>query len=334
MQMTSVPGDPSLHPTWPGLAPTEPERRARGPFSIGEIVQNAYRVDGILGVGGMGVVYAATDCNLPRRVALKAPLHAAFGPAIRNEAQAIAAIRHPSFTAIYHFGIHENVEFFAMERILGESLDQRLLTCAAAGCPLSIDEAVRLLIAVGEALAAAHRVSVAHRDLKAANILLSGSRTVLIDLGLFIPEPLVGPSNLAAGSIQSIAPEVVLGCVVRGGGPLIDIYALGALAYELLVGHAPFVGDSTPLVLAKHVCGEIPDPREERAEVPAPLAALVRNMLAKEPTDRPSSADTVVWQLRHIRGEHVRPSNLPPPSSVPPVSMTLPCPLYRGRDVA
>lgn len=284
-----------------------------GPFEVGRVVNGAYRIDGVLGRGGMGIVYEATDCHLPRRVALKVPANVAFTAALRNEAQALAAIRHPAFPAVYQFGFDGDIAYLAMERIFGDLLDARLRSRRESGVSLSIVEVLELLIAVTDALAAAHRVSVTHRDLKPSNIILSGERVILIDLGLFVPEPLVGPGNLIAGSLQSIAPEVVLQSVVRGRAPLIDLYALGALAYELLVGSPPFTGETTQIVLAKHVCAEIPDPRDARADIPRALAELVTSLLAKDPCQRPMSAESVLWQLKEVRGAgtlQLRPTNV------------------------
>lgn len=316
---TDVAPTSGFHPAPSGTA------NSTGPFKLHELVGDAYRVDAILGIGGMGVVYEATDMNLPRRVALKAPRHLVFGGALHTEAQALAAIRHPAFPMLHHYGTHDDVPYFTMERIFGETLESRIAARREAGRPFSILEAIDMLEAIADGLAAAHRMSIAHRDLKPSNIIFSGDRVVLIDLGLFIPEPLVGPKNVTAGSLQSIAPEVVLGSVVRGNGPRIDLYALGALAHELLTGVPPFEGDTTASILAKHVSGEIPDPRSKRADVPAPLAELVCELLAKDPFARPENSETVVWRLSEMRRvldrTATRTTRPPPITTDPPRSV-------------
>lgn len=297
-----------------------PPLAGTGPFGLHEIVGDVYRIDAILGSGGMGIVYEATDLNLPRRVALKAARHVGFSHAIHTEAQALAAIRHPSFTTLHHYAVHGDIPYFTMERIFGETLEAQIAARREAGRHVSIVEALDTLVTITDALAAAHRTSIAHRDLKPSNILLTGDRVVLIDLGLFIPEPLVGPQNVTAGSLQSIAPEVVLGSVVRGNGPLIDLYALGALAYELLTNAPPFDGDSAANILAKHVSGDIPDIRVRRADVPPQLADLVRELLAKEPFDRPSDSESVLWRLTELRRLEGRYTRTTRPPSEPPRS--------------
>jgi serine/threonine-protein kinase len=278
---------------------TAPTRACSGPFGIGETICDSYRIDRILGAGGMGAVYEAIDLNLPRRVAVKAAIHPAFTHSLHNEAQALAAIRHPSFPTLHHFGRHEETPFLVMERVYGETLSCRLERRANVE-EVSITEALETLLGITVALAAAHSVGVAHRDLKPANVILAGERIVLVDLGLFIPEVLVSHLDVPAGSIDSIAPEVILSIVEKGEGHLVDLYALGVLAFELLTGDPPFVGDTIEGVLAQHVGAPIPDPTGVRSGIPPSLGDLVRDLLAKDPRDRPQSASEVHQQLEAV----------------------------------
>jgi len=126
---------------------------------------------------------------------------------------------------------------------------------------------------------------------------------VIVDFGLFVPEVLVAPDDQAAGSPEYIAPEVLLRNVERGEGPLIDLYSLGILAFELLTHTTPYVSDSLGKTLASHVIAPIPDPRVLRPDVPRELAGLVLELLAKEPQARPASAEAVLWQLKDIRNQ-------------------------------
>jgi serine/threonine-protein kinase len=277
-----------------------------GPFRVGDRVEGIYEIKRVLGFGGMAVVYEARDTDLLRLVAIKAPLFSAFAPHIRSEAQALAAIRNPAFVTVHHLGRHDGVEFLVMERLFGETLEARLDDARARGRLLPIEEVLDLLIPIADALTAAHAVGVAQRDLKPANVLVCGERVVLVDFGLFVPEVLVTPYNDAAGSAEYVAPEVLLGIVERGEGPLIDLYSLGVLAFELLTNATPYASDSVGSTLASHVGGRIPDPRELRAAIPRELAGLVLELLAKEPHSRPASAEAVLWQLKDIRSQGSR----------------------------
>jgi serine/threonine-protein kinase len=289
-----------------------------GPFRVGERVAGTYAITGVLGVGGTCVVYEARDELLLRRVAIKAPLFEVFAPRLRTEAQALAQIHDPAFVKVHHLGRHEGVVFLVMDRLFGETLEARLDDARARAARLPLHEVLDLLVAIARGLTAAHRVGVAQRDLKPANVLLCGDRLVLVDLGLFIPEVLVAPENEAAGSPDYVAPEVLLRAVEQGQGPLIDLYALGIVAFELLTNATPFAADSIGRTLANHVCAPIPDVRLRRPEVPDALASLVGELLAKEPRSRPSSAEEVAWRLEDVRSRLLRAaSTVPPPRGLP-----------------
>lgn len=275
----------------------------RGPFRIGQVVAGVFEISAVLGAGGMGVVYEALDRRLLRRVAIKTARDVEHAAALRTEAQGLTAIGGRGFVNVHAFLEHGGVEFIVMERLYGDTLETRLQDARAKGEPLPVDDVVELLIEIAAALSAAHRAGVAQRDLKPSNVMLCGARVVIIDLGLFIPEIMAGPSSAAAGSIEYIAPEVMLGDVKRGQGPLIDLYALGILAFEALTNRTPFgTGTATTTVLG-HLYTPTPDVRSFRPDVPPPLAALIEDLLAKEPDRRPASAEAVVWQLLAIRDD-------------------------------
>lgn len=288
------------------LAVVESDPLSVGPFSIGQVIAGAYEITRVLGVGGMGVVYEARDVALLRRVAIKTPLFAAYAAALHREAQALALIRHHAFVTVHHVGTYDGTDFMVMERLYGESLEARLDDARARHQQLPLTDVLDILIPITDALTAAHAVGIAQRDLKPANVLVCGERIVLIDLGLFVPEVLVDPDNEAAGSPEYIAPEVLLRTVERGEGPLIDLYSLGILAFELLTTTTPFAADSLGRTLANHVGAPIPDVRLLRPDVPGELAALVNELLAKEPRSRPASAEAVLWQLKDVRHAGLR----------------------------
>jgi serine/threonine-protein kinase len=193
-----------------------------------------------------------------------------------------------------------------MERLFGETVEERLDEARASERHLPLEEVLDLLIPITDALSAAHAAGIAQRDLKPANVVLCGERVVLVDFGLFVPEVLVAPENVAAGSAEYIAPEVLLRTVEKGEGPLIDLYALGILAFELLTNRTPYAADSLGRLLVNHVAAPIPDVRDLRPDVPRELAGLLSELLAKEPSSRPANAEAVLWQLRDIRSNGIR----------------------------
>jgi eukaryotic-like serine/threonine-protein kinase len=285
------------------------------PFVVGErLADDAYEVLAVLGQGGMGVVYEAFDRLLRRRVAIKTAISRRFAEALRAEAQALATLRSPSFPTVYGLVKHGEDELIVMERLHGEQLDQRLEHVRLheeASVPL--DEVFDILIGIAQALHIAHDGGIAQRDVKPANIMICGkTRIVLFDLGLVVPEILVEPDALISGSADYLAPELLLGELKKGGGPLVDLYALGIVAFELLAGVPPFQSDVLEQTLARHICEPIPDVRSLRPDAPAELAALITSLLAKAPADRPGSAQCVLWELQHVKAQHVRHSQRPP----------------------
>jgi len=272
-----------------------------GPFTVGQTVGGGFEIVGLLGVGGMNAVYEARDRALGRTVALKAPLLEAYADALRREARALAALRAPSFVTVHQLGREGDVEFIVMERLYGETLEQRIDDQRRAHRPMAVPEVARLLVALAEALATAHASGITHRDLKPGNVILAGDRVVLVDLGLVVPETLASRDDVIAGSAHYIAPEVLLHDVAKGGGPLVDLYALGVIAFELLTNVPPYVGDSVERVFSSHVGAPVPDVRALRPDVPELLAALVSELLAKDPRARPPGAEAVLWQLRDLQ---------------------------------
>jgi len=276
-------------------------------FPIGEVLSGTYEVRSVLGAGGMGQVFEAQDLSLNRRVAIKAAWPD-LRESVRKEAQALAAIRHPSMVTVYAMGLHEGTEYVVMERIYGVSLDTHLHRRRTRGEPLTPLEVVDLLIAIGDGLTAVHRASVAHRDIKPSNIMLApGNRVVLMDFGLFLPEFEVAGQTTVAGSPQYMAPEAISNEVLPGAGHLVDLYALGIVAYEMLTGDVPFNSDEIMEVWEQHLTADVPDVRKQRPDTPPKLASLIQALVQKDPSERPQNIEAVVWQLQALR-EHLRPT--------------------------
>ncbi len=251
----------------------------------------------------MGVVYEARDRSLDRAVAVKAPLLPQYARALRAEAQAMAALHHPNLVTIHAMGREGDLDFIVMERVVGMTLEDRVAEAWDSKRPVPIDEVLRVLAAITDALTAIHGAGAAHRDVKSANVMLCGRRVLLIDFGLVMPEIAVQSGGLLAGTAGYLAPELIHDTVQPGRGALVDLYALGVVAFELLAGRRPYMGESTHEVLMAHVHRPVPDVAALRSDAPDALAALVRELLAKSPLDRPVSSEEVLWRLDAIRAE-------------------------------
>ena len=272
-------------------------------FAAGTVIGDLYEIRRVLGAGGMGIVYEAHDRLLNRRVALKLS-HSPTSP-LRREAQALAAIRHPSMVGVYAMGTHRGAEFLVMELVRGTTLYDTMRKQEQTGLPFAVAEAVDILIGVAEGLAAIHASGISHRDVKPANIMLApGNRTVLMDFGLFKPE--FDSLDAVAGSPEHMAPEVCTGRVTQGAGHLVDLYALGIIAFELLTGAPPFRGATPMDTLALHVHGKVPDVAALRPDIAVELAALVNELVARSPSDRPNSVDEALARLRAVRARGER----------------------------
>jgi len=206
---------------------------------------------------------------------------------------------------VYAMGTHQGSEFLVMELVRGATLYEAMRKQLASERPMPPAEAVELLIGIAEGLSAIHASGISHRDVKPANIMLApGNRTVLMDFGLFKPE--FERLDAVAGSPEYMAPEVCAGRVDPGAGHLVDLYALGVIAFELLAGAPPFRGETPMDTLALHVHASVPELPSLRADVPVELAALVHELLAKVPSDRPPNVDDVLGRLRAIRARGER----------------------------
>ncbi len=272
-------------------------------FAVGEVVGGVYELTRALGEGAGGRVFEAFDRVMKRKVAIKfAHDDPHLVALLHREAEALAAIRHMGSVMPYHVGTDRNVSFLVMELLGGITLDDLIERKRARNERFTIDETVDLLLALTEALAAVHRSGIAHRDVKPQNIVIaSGDRVVLVDFGLVVAEVALSRAEALSGTPAFMAPEVISNEVRAGEGHLVDLYAVGVIAYELLTGDIPFVGDTVYQTWSAHLMADAPDVSEVRQGVPARLAALVRELLAKTPRERPATAETVAWVLNTIK---------------------------------
>jgi eukaryotic-like serine/threonine-protein kinase len=263
-----------------------------------------YEILRVVGRGGMGVVYEARQVALKRRVALKmvsAGIHAGDLQLARfqTEAEAVARLDHPNIVRIYEVGEHASIPFISLEFVEGGSLEEKL-----AGRPLPAREAAGLAQTLSQAVHYAHEQGVVHRDLKPANVLLAADGTPKIsDFGLAKRIDDVDSSHTRAGTVVGtpsyMAPEQADGDV-QAVGPLSDVYALGAVLYELLTGRPPFKG-ATLLDTLDQVRTREPVPvRQLQPKVPRDLETVCLKCLQKEPRERYSSAGALAADLRRF----------------------------------
>jgi eukaryotic-like serine/threonine-protein kinase len=264
------------------------------------ILAGRYRMDEVIGRGGMSTVYRATDTVLDRPVAVKVLLDAlaAGDPThverFRREARAVAALHHPGVVKIYDTGADEARHFLVMELVDGRGLDAVLRERGT----LQPREAVRIGARVADALAAAHAAGILHRDVKPANVMLTDDGEVkVLDFGIARPlqEATLTQPAMAMGTAAYMSPERVRG---EPGDARSDIYALGCVLYAMLTGQAPFAAGDHVALLHQQVNAEPVPPRVRGVGIGAGLEVLVLAMLAKDPSARPQTAAEVAGRLR------------------------------------
>ena len=285
-------------------APSDP-----APSLVGRQL-GAYRLEAVIGAGGMGEVYRAQDTRLGRDVAVKI-LPAAFAadPQRRSrferEARAIAALNHPNICTIHDVGHADGIDFLVMELVDGESLSTRLTRG-----PLPLADALARACEIADSLDRAHQQGIIHRDLKPGNVMLSrtaaGTQAKLLDFGLarIVPSSVgagLGPSTDSVpmtaagamlGTVQYMAPEQVEG---RPADARTDIFALGAVLYEMLTGRRAFAGTSTAALMAAILREDPP------LAAPREVGRIVRRCLAKDPLRRYQSARDLLNDLEEVR---------------------------------
>ena len=247
-----------------------------------------------IGVGGMGTVYGARHRLIGKRAAIKVlnARYAADPQAIERfvlEAQAVNQIGHPNIVDIFAFGtLPDGRSYMAMEWLLGETLGERLERGR-----MRLAEQLLILDGVVRALAAAHGAKVIHRDLKPDNVFLVGGgdepmRVKLLDFGIAKLTGDLSTSRTQTGMVVGtplyLSPEQARGTGVDGRT---DLYALGAMAFEMACGQPPYPTGSAVEILASHIAAPVPHPSRVRAEIPPSLDSLIVDLLAKDPEERP-----------------------------------------------
>lgn len=265
------------------------------PFVIGDTV-GPYRIVDQIGQGGMATVFKAYHANLDRYVALKV-LHPAFKEdpnfleRFKREAQIVAKLEHSSIVPVYDFDDVNEQPYLVMKFIEGETLKARL-----KHQPLTLDETIRIFEVVANGLTYAHQQGILHRDIKPSNIMLDRqSAPYIADFGLARIAQ-AGESTLSQdmmlGTPQYISPEQAQG--VHDLGPSTDIYSLGVVLYEIVVGRVPFNADTPYAIVHDHIYKSLPIPSQVNSSVPLPVERVLLKALAKNPADRFATAVDMV----------------------------------------
>src|SRR6202790_2460025 len=273
-----------------------------------------YETLSAIGAGGMGEVYKARDTRLNRIVAIKVlPAHLADRTELRErferEARTIASLSHPHICTLHDIGQQDGIDFLVMEYLEGEPLAQRLLKG-----PLPIQLVLQYAIEIADALDKAHRKGITHRDLKPGNIMLTKSGTKLLDFGLAKLKQEVAPANVhlsqlptanepltaqgtIVGTLQYMAPEQLEG---REVDARTDIFAFGAVVYEMTTGKRAFEGKSQASVISAIMSSDPAPMTSLQPMTPPALDRVVKRCLAKETDERWQSANDLTNELKWI----------------------------------
>ncbi len=265
-------------------------------------LEGRYRLDRELGAGGMATVYLAHDLKHERDVAIKV-LHPDLGAALGGERflteiRTTARLQHPHILPLLDSGDADGLLYYVMPLVTGETLRARL----ERERQLPLDAALRIASEVADALGYAHRQGVIHRDIKPENILLHDGRPVVADFGIALAVQTAGgarmtQTGLSLGTPQYMSPEQAMG--ERTIDARSDIYALGAVTYEMLTGEPPFTGATVQAIVAKVLTERPGNPTAVRDTIPRHVEATVLRALAKLPADRWATATEFAHALQH-----------------------------------
>ena len=301
------PRDLAERRTWPGGSPA-PAARGGGDELVGRVLDGRYRIAARLGAGGMGTVYRAVQLSLGREVAIKVVNPALAGDAaivqrFLREARLASHIQHPGAVAVIDFGqTADGQHYLVMELVRGRTLEAVL----AAHGPMAPGRVVRIGMQVCDVLMSAHHLSIVHRDLKLANLMLVDDAVALdtvkvLDFGMARSlaeepwDPDITLTGALVGTPAYMPPEVLQGraCDARS-----DLYSLGVILYELASGRAPYAGPSAAELIVQLATDEPTPPA--RAGIPDPLARVIARLIARDPDARHRDALELKVELARL----------------------------------
>src|SRR5262245_19783027 len=265
---------------------------------IGTVLSGRYRLEAKLGSGGMSTVYLARDTTLDRPVAVKV-MHREMSEQadqlerFRQEARAVAKLSHPNVVAVIDAGEDGGHPYIVFEYVEGETLKQRINRVGA----LDAQEALAYAIEIARGLTVAHARNMVHRDIKPQNVLIDAEgRAKLTDFGISrqLEQDGMTATGRVLGTTDYVAPEQAMG---HGVDTRSDIYSLGVVLYEMLIGQVPFHADSQVGVAMKHVNEELPDVQQRRPEVSAAAALVVERATPNDPNQRYQDVGEMIYDL-------------------------------------
>ena len=275
----------------------------------GELIDNRYLLKRQIASGGMATIYAGIDTRLDRPVAVKV-MHAhlandeAFVSRFIKEAKATAALSHPNIVSIQDQGWNEGgppAVFLVMELVEGSTLRDFL----NENGPLSVEQTIQFITPVLSALAAAHLIGIIHRDVKPENILISkDGRIKVADFGLArnmtMAQTMTAESSVVLGSVSYLSPEQVQRGIADARS---DVYAIGIVLFEMLLGKKPYDGETPIQIAYRHVNDRIPNVKEFKSDIPDLIADLIFQATAPNPDQRPKDAEQLLSKVRDIQAK-------------------------------
>ncbi len=277
-----------------------------GPIALGSTLERKYELREVLGQGHTGVVYLAYDRSLERDVSVKVlrPSYAAnqeVASYFRQEAVALARVRHENVVQIFTFGEHQGLPYFVMEYLPGGTVAR--LQSEAGEQGLSLDAALSILDQVCQGLQAVHDSGIVHRDIKPANMLISAPfRVAVADFGLVRTTDRSGATPDIIGTPLYVAPELIEGQELSEG--LLnrcDIYSLGVSAFELLTGRCPFEGDTIQQLFEAHLDQPAPRASHVNVDLPETFDPVLHRAMSKAPERRQESCTELLRELNAAR---------------------------------
>ena len=275
----------------------------------GELIDNRYLLKRQIASGGMATIYAGIDTRLDRPVAVKV-MHAhlandeAFVSRFIKEAKATAALSHPNIVSIQDQGWNEGgppAVFLVMELVEGSTLRDFL----NENGPMSVEQTIQFITPVLSALAAAHLIGIIHRDVKPENILISkDGRIKVADFGLArnmtMAQTMTAESSVVLGSVSYLSPEQVQRGIADARS---DVYAIGIVLFEMLLGKKPYDGETPIQIAYRHVNDRIPNVKEFKSDIPDLIADLIFQATAPNPDQRPKDAEQLLSKVRDIQAK-------------------------------